>query len=96
MYLKEIHSRRNISPFYSGVRDDSKGCPFENEIIRTIRRFQLAVIAGERLGMGVCFLGGHPYLAERPWLCDPIVSIRASTSMPRVSAGRRDMSHVRI
>ena len=59
MYLKESHSRRTIPAFDIGVRDDSKGCPFENEIIRAIMRFQLAVIGGERLGMGVCFLGGQ-------------------------------------
>ena len=65
MYLKDSHSRRTIPPFDIGVRDDAKGSPFENEIIRAIMRFQLTVIGGERLGMVVCFVGEH-YLAE--WL----------------------------
>ena len=49
MYLKESHNCRTIPPFDIGVRDDSKGCLCENEIIRAIMRFQLAVIGGERL-----------------------------------------------
>ena len=79
MYLKESHSCRTILPFDIGLRDDSKGCPIENEIIRAIMRFQLTVIGGERLGMGMCFLGGQTVSSRVCGLCYTIVSVRAST-----------------
>ena len=61
-------------------------------------RFQLAVIGGERLGMGVFPRWTDPYL-EGVAVVRVIQLFRYEHPLPmprRVSAGRRDMSHVRI